>query len=247
MCGGTSWSAARPIARFALPGLGRVAMSVDAELPSLRTRVANEVVATLVRSAGRGFLGSMPVDEQIDHALGFVVAAEATLGGPPDSVADLGTGGGVPGLVLFSCWPGCRLVLMDGNQRRTEFLAEQVAGWIGAPAIEVVRGRAEDLGRDDRYRRQFDLVTARSFGRPSVTAECGAPLLGPRGVMVVSEPPEDEVETRWPEAGLAVLGMSRGARTRLEGRFSYQVLVKSGETPDRYPRRVGIPAKRPLF
>jgi hypothetical protein len=65
--------------------------------------------------------------------------------------------------------------------------------------------------------------------------------------MVVSEPPEDEVETRWPEAGLAVLGMSRGARTRLEGRFSYQVLVKSGETPDRYPRRVGIPAKRPLF
>ena len=65
--------------------------------------------------------------------------------------------------------------------------------------------------------------------------------------MVVSEPPREDVESRWPEDGLIELGMIRGTRSRVDGRFSYQVLEKSGETPERYPRRVGIPDKRPLF
>jgi 16S rRNA (guanine527-N7)-methyltransferase len=216
-------------------------------LAVLRSRVGTEVVSALERSADLGFLGSMPVDEQIDHALGFAATAEAALGRPPTSTVDLGTGGGVPGLVLHSCWPSCRLVLMDGNQRRTDFLVEEVARWDDASVIEVARGRVEELARDDRYRGQFELVTARSFGRPSVTAECGSPLLGPGGVMVVSEPPREDVESRWPEDGLIELGMIRGTRSRVDGRFSYQVLEKSGETPERYPRRVGIPDKRPLF
>ena len=222
-------------------------MAFDHTLPALRSRVNGDIVAALQRSAGRGFLGSMPVDEQIDHALGFVAVTETVLRQPPASAVDIGTGGGVPGLVLHSCWPTCRLVLMDGNQRRTDFLSEEVAGWDHASMIEVVRGRAEELGRDDRYRRRFQLVTARSFGKPSITAECGSPLLDLNGVMVVSEPPEEDVEGRWPSVGLAELGMTRRSRSRFDGRFSYQVLYKADETPERYPRRVGIPSKRPLF
>ncbi len=227
----------------------RVESLVDADdtLSVLRARVDGDVVATLTRSASQGFLGSMPVGDQIDHALGFASATEAVLGRPPMSVADLGTGGGVPGLVLHACWPACHLLLMDGSRRRTDFLSEEVAEWSSALTIEVVRGRLEDLGREDRYRGRFEAVTARSFGRPSVTAECGAPLLQPGGVMVVSEPPQEDADTRWPEEGLAELGMTRHLRTRFDRRFGYQVLTKSGETPDRYPRRVGIPTKRPLF
>ena len=222
-------------------------MDFDHGLPALRSRVDDAVVVALQRSAGRGFLGSMPVDEQIDHALGFVAATETVLGGPPSSAVDIGTGGGVPGLVLHTCWPTCRLVMMDGNQRRTDFLSEEVAGWGGPSVIEVVRGRAEELARDDRYRRQFQLVTARSFGKPAVTAECGSPFLELEGVMVVSEPPHEDVDARWPGEGLAELGMTRGSPSRFDDRFSYQLLYKSDETPDRYPRRVGIPSKRPLF
>jgi hypothetical protein len=92
-------------------------------LVALRARVSDAVVDSLERSSDLGFLGRMPVVEQIDHALGFVVAAETALGRLPTSVADLGTGGGVPGLVLHPCWPECRLALLDGNQRRIEFLA----------------------------------------------------------------------------------------------------------------------------
>jgi 16S rRNA (guanine527-N7)-methyltransferase len=216
-------------------------------LVALRARVGDEVVESLKRSADLGFLGRMPVAEHIDHALGFVAAAETELGRPPTGVVDLGTGGGVPGLVLHPCWPECRVVLLDGNQRRTEFLAAQVNSWGASTRVEVVRGRAEELARDDRFRRQFEVVTARSFGSPAVTVECGAPLLDVGGVMVVSEPPGEADERRWPEEGLALVGLSPASRVRLDDRFGYQVLIKSGETPERYPRRVGVPSKRPLF
>lgn len=222
-------------------------MMAGRSLPQLRSGVGVDVLSSLEDSARLGFLGGMPMDEQIDHALGFAVTTEQALGRIPSSVADLGTGGGLPGLVLHSCWPECQLALIDGNRRRTEFLGEVVEGWGSSALIEVVRGRAEELARNDLYRSRFEVVTARSFGPPAVTAECGAPLLVTGGILVVSEPPDGPAEGRWSTAGLAQLGLSLGFRTRLDGRFGYQVLIKSASTPDRYPRRVGIPSKRPLF
>jgi 16S rRNA (guanine527-N7)-methyltransferase len=214
---------------------------------SLRARLSDAVLESLNRSSQLGFLGPMPVAEQIDHALGFVAVVEDARGSIPTSVADLGTGGGVPGLVLSACWPECRLLLVDGNERRIGFLAAQVDSLGSSFRVEAVWGRAEEVARDDRFSRQFEVVTARSFGPPAVTVECGAPLLGVGGVMVVSEPPGEGDERRWPEAGLAQVGLTRSSRVRFEDRFGYQVLVKTGETPGRYPRRVGIPSKRPLF
>jgi len=227
------------------PGLRRTVAS-EQTLDQLRARVGAEVVSALVRSAELGFLGGMPVAEQIDHSLGFVAATELALDHRPSNVVDLGTGGGVPGLVLHSCWSEGRLVLLDGNQRRTEFLSLEVEGW-GSASLEVVRGRAEEMGRDDRYRHRFEVVTARSFGPPGVTAECAAPLLSIGGVMVVSEPPGAFEASRWPEDRLAELGLSLDTRERFDHRFGFQVLRKTSGTPDRYPRRVGIPSKRPLF
>ncbi|HZM56441.1 MAG TPA: RsmG family class I SAM-dependent methyltransferase [Acidimicrobiales bacterium] len=216
-------------------------------LSELRSRVSDRIRQTLERSADLGFLGGMPTGEQIDHALGFVAAVESELNRPPRSVIDLGTGGGLPGLVLLSCWPSSRTVLLDANERRTAFLIEEVKGWQPEARVEVVRGRAEEIARDDRFCQQFEVLTSRSFGAPAVTAECGAPLVSVGGLMVVSEPPPDSDEPRWPEAGLAHLGLSPLTSTRFDDRFGYQLLRKAEPTPDRYPRRVGIPAKRPLF
>ncbi|MBF6554656.1 MAG: class I SAM-dependent methyltransferase [Acidimicrobiales bacterium] len=216
-------------------------------LSELRDRLPSQLDTILRRSAELGFLGRMPIPDQIDHALGFVFAAESEIDGPPGSVLDLGTGGGVPGLVLLSCWPDCRVVLLDASERRTGFLAEQTADWRRNGPLEVVRDRAESVGRDERFRQQFELVVSRSFGVPAVTAECAAPLLSPGGGLIVSEPPEGAAPDRWPSDGLALLGLRTSVQARFDGRFSYQVLVKDGLTPDAYPRRVGIPAKRPLF
>jgi 16S rRNA (guanine527-N7)-methyltransferase len=220
--------------------------SPHVESAEWRQRILAEVEPTLVRSAELGFLGSMTIVDQINHSLGFVAVAEAALGGQPEAVVDLGSGGGVPGLVLLACWPECRLVLLDSNERRTDFLIEATSESRTGERVEVIRGRAEEIGHDERFREQFDLVTSRSFASPAVTAECGAALMTIAGLMVVSEPP-DQIGDRWPVAGLARLGLEAVPPARFEDLYGYQPLRKVARTDDRYPRRVGIPTKRPLF
>jgi 16S rRNA (guanine527-N7)-methyltransferase len=225
-------------------------MSGDASgdaIGPLRERVIPIVRHALSRSFDLGFLGSMPIADQIDHALGFVVNLESVLGGPPTNVIDLGTGGGVPGLVLVSCWPDTRVVLMDASERRTAFLQETLDEWPGVSGAEVIRGRAEELGRLGGMRESFEAVTSRSFGMPALSAECGSSFLVPQGVMVVSEPPGVQPADRWPDEGLALVGLQSAGTFRVSDRFGYQVLRKVKTTDDRFPRRVGIPAKRPLF
>ncbi len=217
------------------------------ELKVLRARVDPLLFRALARSFELGFLGSMPIEDQIDHALGFVFLVEARLGRTPGSVIDLGTGGGVPGLVLISCWPETRVVLMDASERRTAFLEKTVENWPSAVNAEVIRGRAEDLGRKGGLREQFDVVTSRSFGIPALTAECGSAFLVPDGWMVISEPPDIAPGDRWPASGLATVGLTSAGTVRLEDRFGYQVLRKESRIDERFPRRVGIPAKRPIF
>jgi 16S rRNA (guanine527-N7)-methyltransferase len=213
----------------------------------LRARVPASVEAQLRRSSDLDFLGTMPIEDQIDHALGFVWTIEMGSARPPGSVVDLGTGGGLPGLVLIACWPDSSFVLIDSNQRRTEFLAEEIerAGETGR--VSVVRARAEEAGRADELRERADIVVARSFGAPGATAECASPLLAVGGRAVVSEPPTAESGERWEIEGLAQLGLERSGRHRYLDRFGYQVLDKVEACDDRYPRRVGVPAKRPLF
>jgi 16S rRNA (guanine527-N7)-methyltransferase len=213
----------------------------------LRARVPASVEAQLRRSSDLDFLGTMPIEDQIDHALGFVWTIEMGSARPPGSVVDLGTGGGLPGLVLIACWPESSFVLIDSSQRRTDFLAEEIerAGETGR--VSVVRARAEEAGRADELRERADVVVARSFGAPGTTAECASPLLAVGGRAVVSEPPTEESGERWEIEGLAQLGLERSGRYRYLDRFGYQVLDKVEACDDRYPRRVGVPAKRPLF
>ncbi len=210
-------------------------------------RVDPEVRRSLERSFQLGFLGSMPIDEQIEHALGFVAIVEEKLGREPTSVIDLGTGGGVPGLILVSSWPGATVVLMDASERRTVFLKESLESWPRAGRAEVLRGRAEELGRQGELREEFEVVTSRSFGIPALTAECGSAFLAPGGWMVISEPPDADPGERWPSDGLAAVGLEPDEMVRPSARFGYQVLKKVDRIDERFPRRVGIPAKRPIF
>jgi 16S rRNA (guanine527-N7)-methyltransferase len=148
--------------------------------------------------------------------------------------------------VLAHYWPEATAVLLDAAERRTTFLAESVLtlGWTGR--VEVVRSRAEDAGSGPDFRGAFDAVWARSFGSPAVTAECAAPFLKPGGLLVVSEPPSPgQTAVRWPRAGLAELGQEPLVTVR--ARFGYQVVLQSTPCPERFPRRSGVAAKRPLY
>lgn len=194
-----------------------------------------------------GFLGPMPAAEQVDHALGFVGVIQSAIGRAPASVLDLGSGGGPPGLMLAVCWPTARIVLVEANQRRSEFLRRALLRLGASEAAGVVTGRAESLAHQPDLREAFECVTGRSFGRPAVTAECGSPYLALGGRLVVSEPPDAATDDeRWPPAGLAPLGLARPRMVRL-GRFGYRVIDKVMPIAARYPRRPGVPSKRPLF
>ena len=195
------------------------------------------LLAQLARARTLGFLGPGPVEEHVHHTAGFLRALEGATG----TVVDLGSGGGVPGLVIGVARPDLRLVLVDATAKRCRFLESAVAE-LGLDA-EVVEGRAEGVGHGAR-RGTADVVVARSFGPPATTAECAAPLLRVGGRLLVSEPPEPN-PARWPADGVAGLGMVVEDSPTSSPRV--QALRQVRPCPDAYPRRDGLPAKRPLF
>lgn len=138
-----------------------------------------------------------------------------------------------------------RCTLVDGRQRAADFLTEAVRRLELGDRVDVVHGRAEELGRDATRRASTGMVVARGFGRPAVVAECGAPLLAPGGWLVVSEPPRPAPE-RWPADPLRALGLAVTHRW-VAGSGHFVALSAVHACPDRYPRRVGVPAKRPLW
>ena len=134
-----------------------------------------------------GLLGPGPVARQYEHALDLARG----IGEFDGRVLDLGSGGGLPGLVLFDVWPEATGVLLDAQRRRCDFLAGAVSTLDLGARVAVECGRAEALARDERLRGSFDLVVARSFGPPAVTAECSVGFLRSAGSLVVTEPPDD--------------------------------------------------------
>ena len=198
----------------------------------------------LLESQRLGFLGPGPVGTHIRHAQGFVQAAEEVLGGVPSRYVDLGTGGGVPGLVLGLAWPAARGHLIEASTRRCTALR----GWLTqlglADRVSVLEGRAEDLAREPELREQAEVVTARGFAPPAPTAEIATAFVHVGGAVVVSDPPEEQAG-RWPAEPLADLGLVAASSELSVGHFT--VLRKLSAAPGGVPRPVGRPAKRPLW
>lgn len=199
---------------------------------------APRLLEVLDRAQRLGFLGPGRVGEHVEQANRFRLALEDD---PPARALDLGSGAGVPGLVLALWWPDSRWVLLDSMVRRTGPLEDAVAELGLGDRVTVVTARAEEAGHDPALRGSFDAVTARSFGAPAVAAECGAAFLLLGGRLVVSDPP-DGAGDRWPASPLARLGL------RVTGHpEGCSVLVQHESYPPDRPRRTGVPAKRPLF
>jgi len=200
------------------------------------------LASVLSESRSLGFLGPGDPDVHLRHSEEFVRVAERALGGPPTSFVDLGTGGGVPGLVLATAWPDARGILVESSSRRSAALR----AWAGELRLDlaVVEARAEDVAHDPAFRQRFDLVTARSFASPAATAEIAAGLVVVGGVAVVSEPPGGDA-LRWPAGQLGDLGF--GPASLQVGDATFVVLPKERACPPGVPRRRGQAVKRPRW
>jgi 16S rRNA (guanine527-N7)-methyltransferase len=146
-----------------------------------------------------GALGPQPIAEAIEHSMSFVRALS-----PTDSrLIDLGSGGGLPGLVIaVMCSHLESIVFIDRRAKRTDLL-RRLVGRLGlGDRVTVVAADVAAFARRAENVRSFDVVTARSFGGPLVLAGAAAPFLRPGGSLLVSEPPDSAGE-RWdlPEIG----------------------------------------------
>ncbi len=195
-----------------------------------------------------GVLGNAPMQELIAHTAGYVSAVCSVLGVEAEDVTglgvDVGSGAGLPGLLLALAFPGMRWRLVDASERRCD-LARAGARAAGVEdRVSVHHGRAEDLGHEGSWRESHDLAVARLLGAPAETGELLVPLVRSGGLVVVSA--QDEAVGVWRAAPPEVLGAELlGVDRRAEG--SFLTLRRSGELARALPRRSSVRKRSPLF
>lgn len=164
-------------------------------------------------------------------------------------VIDIGSGAGFPGLILAIFCPQARVTLVESDLKKSNFLV-QASAELDLQNVEVVRERAEILGQDPHYRSQYDICTSRAVAAINIMLEYGIPLVKTGGSLLLWKGKNHPQEIAEAEAALKTL------QARVNNIYLYSLLEekdraivevgKKGETPKQYPRRVGMPAKRPL-
>ncbi|ABB15853.1 16S rRNA (guanine(527)-N(7))-methyltransferase RsmG [Carboxydothermus hydrogenoformans] len=166
------------------------------------------------------------------------------------NAVDIGTGAGFPGIPLKIMVPGLKLLLLDSLKKRCLFL-ERVVRELNLTNVTVINERAENLGRQKPFRELFDVTFSRAVAEVRVLLEFHAPLLRLGGETILFKGPGVDEELKKAEKAAKQLGMELKDvyYYRLPGNFGERSLVvykKLQNTPENYPRRPGIPEKRPL-
>jgi 16S rRNA (guanine527-N7)-methyltransferase len=186
-------------------------------------------------------LTTVPREQALERHVGearrLLLAADPPAGA---RVVDIGSGGGVPGLVIAILRPDLHVLLVDSDRRSAGFLTH-AAAICGCPGVRVVAGRAEELGHEPAHRAGYDLAVSRAAAAPPVLCELALPLLrvGGRLLALVGDA----------EAAIAsclVASSSCGGGAPSVAAPGILAVSKLSPTPDALPRRVGLPARRPL-
>ena len=166
------------------------------------------------------------------------------------TLCDVGSGAGFPGVPLKIAFPGIKLTVVDSSAKRTGFL-EWLVSVLDLADVEVINGRAEDVGQRSEFRERFDVVVSRAVAQTRVLLEYILPLCRVGGLVIMQKKGNVHEEVERASGALRELGgeglkMVDVPEEVLEGQRKLAVVKKSSTTPSRYPRRTGIPAKRPL-
>lgn len=187
---------------------------------------------------------------QVRHFLDSLTVAPL-IGDKPCRLLDVGSGAGFPGVPLKIACPAIGLTLVESVNKKAAFLRHLV-DLLGLDGVEVIAGRAETLAHDERYRGRFDVVLSRGVASLATLAELSLPFCCVGGVFVAMKKGDIGDEVASSEKAIEILGGKLAEVRPVEldefrGEKRSLVLVDKLEpTPDKYPRRPGIPCKRPL-
>jgi 16S rRNA (guanine527-N7)-methyltransferase len=193
-----------------------------------------------------------PGDIQARHFLDSLTVSSAI---PKDvmsqgTLVDVGSGAGFPGLPLKILSPGLRVTLVESVGKKAAFLRHLV-NTLGLDGVEVRSQRAESLAHDSNLRESFDVAVSRAVADMSVLAELTLPFCKLGGIAVAQKKSGIDYEMKRSERAISLLGgtLERIQPVHLEEISETRwlvVLTKIAATPASYPRRPGLPAKRPL-
>jgi 16S rRNA (guanine527-N7)-methyltransferase len=190
---------------------------------------------------------------QIKHfldSLTCLLVVRSPRSGVRGRAIDIGAGAGFPGLPLKIVCPGLRLTLLEATGKKVGFL-EHIVSCLELEGVEVIKGRAEELGRHVAHREGYDLALARAVAELPVLVEYALPFCRLGGLFVAQKGAEADAEAEAAEGAIATLGGFLRCIVHLELPYlaesrSLVVIEKIAPTPKKYPRRPGIPSKRPL-
>jgi 16S rRNA (guanine527-N7)-methyltransferase len=169
---------------------------------------------------------------------------------PPNRLIDVGTGAGFPGLPLKILYSGMNLTLVESVGKKAMF-CEHIVRMLGLENVEVIKGRAEEIGQLPAHREKYDFAVARAVANMNVLSEYLLPFVKVGGVMIAQKSDSGPAEAQSAEKAMKYLGgkLKQVVPVNLPGVADdrYLVLVhKSAATPPKYPRKSGIPMKHPL-
>ncbi len=166
-----------------------------------------------------------------------------------ESIIDVGTGAGFPGVPLSIVSPDKWFLLADSLNKRLKVI-DDLTGKLGIYNVETIHGRAEELARNKNYRARFDLCVSRAVANMAVLAEYCLPFIRKGGYLLAYKGPDAEEELKNAEKAIKILGgkIIRIESTPLEG-YEHNIVVieKVKDTPAKYPRKAGTPVKEPIL
>ncbi|ORI39367.1 16S rRNA (guanine(527)-N(7))-methyltransferase RsmG [Leuconostoc mesenteroides] len=178
-----------------------------------------------------------------------VAMYEQKLKSSESTLIDIGTGAGFPSLPLKITFPDLKITMVDALKKRVNFLQE-VVDTLDLTGVEIVHGRAEDIGQNPKYRENFDYATARAVARTSVLAEYTLPFVKIGGRFLVMKGSAAYQELLDGQKALAMLGGQVNEEFVFKlpnGDQRYiQIVDKKTKTPKKYPRQAGTPSKKPI-
>jgi len=168
----------------------------------------------------------------------------------PRRLIDVGTGAGFPGLVLKLLYPGMKLTLVESVGKKANFCAH-IVQTLELENVEILPARAEDVGQDPAHRQKYDWAVARAVAAMPVLSEYLLPLVRVGGGMLAQKGEGGPAEVQGAEKALKLLGgrLRQLSKIELPGVADVRYLVvvdKFAATPAVYPRKAGLPAKKPL-